>query len=140
MATLEEKVEERKKQAEERQISQKATTIAQKLGSGHPYGTGDRHGTIYTFSDTDLIINHDDYYPDYEGEAIPTIMVNYEWKVVYCKSGREVESYIPGAWEAKLDQFYEQSKLPKTLSKEVSENLKEKFEKQQREKAAKFGL
>ena len=141
VTTLEEKIEERKQQAEERQIAHKATSVAQKSGSKNSSGTGDRGTTytFYTFSRAGLDVHHNDF-PDYKGGVISIIKVGYEGELVYHKEGDDIKSYLPGNWEKLLDHFYEQITTSQQPSQEESEKLKEEFEKKQREKAAKFGL
>ena len=141
-ATLEEKIQERKKQAEERQIAHKATSIAQKVGSKNSSGTGDRPGTTYTFyafSRGDFDVHHDDF-PDYKGGVISIIKIGYEGALVYHKEGDDIKSYLPGTWEKLLDHFYERITTSQQPSQEESEKLIKEFEQKQREKAAKFGL
>lgn len=139
--TLEEKIQERKKQAEERQIAHKATSVAQKIGSKNSSGTGDREKTytFYAFSRGDFDVHHDDF-PDYKGGVISIIKVGYEGELVYHKEGDDIKSYLPGTWEKLLDHFYEQITTLQQPSREESERLKKESEKKQREKAAKFGL
>src|SRR3989344_7131562 len=127
--TLEEKIEERKKDAEGRQIAHKATSVAQKSGSKNSSGTGDRGTTysFYTFSRAGLDVHHNDF-PDYKGGVISIIKVDYKGELVYHKEGKIIESYLPGTWEKQLDLFYEQIKSLQPLSKEESEKLKKEFE------------
>ena len=142
---LEERIEERKQQAEERQIAKKATTVAQKVGVKDLYNNGrDQHGIIYTFFGVPVLISHDDYCPDYEGGAIPTVKVSHEGKLVYHKCANTIESYIPSPWEQQLNRLYEQVLSPSNIfSKEKTEEryrMAEEYRERLREKAAKFGL
>jgi len=139
--TLEEKIEERKKQAQERMISLKAEQVAKRLGQGGEYGTMiyGHSSKQYHFADKDLTIGFKSYNPDNEGPDISTVTITYEGSIVY-HHGSDIESYVPGEWEEQLNTLYTTPKPVPVISPEEKERMKLEFEKQQREKAAKFGL
>ena len=139
--TLEERIEERKKQAEDRMISFKAEQVATRLGQGGAYGGMMYAGSSkkYHFARGELAIGFNSYNPDNEGSDIRTVTITYKGGIVYHHES-VIESYIPGEWEEQLNKLYATPKPVPVISSEEKERMKLEFEKQQREKAAKFGL
>jgi hypothetical protein len=118
--TLDEKIKERKQQAEDREIYSKAELVANERGTvSYPSAPRDHELSVHTFKDeaNDLVIT-DSYevWPNdtYDGETPETysdskLSISYKGKEVFAASGMfefEVEAYSPGEWEQKLDALH----------------------------------
>src|SRR3989344_5942311 len=107
--TLEEQVEERKKQAERREISHKAYMVAKYLGKpseGRIFGTSEPY--VYRFHDThaSIIIVRD--------SRRDVLDITYRLDQVFREEVRII-SYKPGNWERKLNVLYARALENKTL-------------------------
>lgn len=133
MGSLEQKVKDRIKEAEDKNISGKAYTIAKYLG----YGTDEKKYTNLQFENDSFHIKYnfsERYSGDSEyGDVVSSSeSVKYKGQTVFDEEQHEIKSYIPGEWEEKLNKLY--TKAQKNVKKaEEAEMLAEK----QRASAAK---
>ncbi len=112
MATLEQLVETRKKQADKREIFAKSQLVVKVLGvGGEEQRKDDPHCVAYiydwTFNSNGLVIkdhNEEYHYDDGSGGG-GSLTVSFSGKEVY-KYGNGLEIYKPGKWEGQLDVLY----------------------------------
>ena len=142
MATLEEKIAERKKQAEDRNIIGKAQTVAEKLGVPMKLENDDAREAGYRYENQVLEVRslRVHAYPThgFNGRNFTSTYIKYQNQIKFEAEDDVIKSYIPGQWEKQLDNLYE--KLTPLAVDKGGEGMKEEFERQQREKAAKFCL
>jgi len=136
--TLDERIEERKKQARSRNIAEKVRVVAEKLGvpvkfenddakeDGHRYDMG-----LLKLTRLEIIA-----FPTqgFSGRNFVHTYVEFNKKVIFEAENNEINVYIPGNWEQKLDKLYGE------LSVRAEHPAKDYSKMEQREKAAKFGF
>ena len=136
---LEQKIAERKKQTEERKITQKSCIVARTFGSGEPvYGADDGDGKDligrdYHFENAEIHIR-----ADYDGYT----QIFYEKqksqrKLVFQHSHKHTVSYIPGPWEETLENLYKEVLKKEEQIKKQQQNEAHKKELEER---ARWGL
>jgi hypothetical protein len=134
---LDKKIAQRKKQAEDRQISFKARQIARHLGTyGESKGNNSESRRSY-FEDAEFKITcsfEASWDSDGGGGCSSDTIVLYKDKTVF-REGHEIEVYVPGAWEKTLESLH--AKAIKKLHATEKQDKKESHLKAQREKAAK---
>jgi len=142
---LESKIEERKKQAEKKNIYRNAWMIAKYLGERDYYRSEDGgfEQTTHTFSnDNFLIINRYSESHGHDGSmGGGSTRVDYKNKTVYEDAGAGILSYIPGDWEKKLNGLY--GKAVKTMKEkgiEEAEKNKKLAKKEEDKEKAKWGF
>ena len=130
---LEAKIKERKKLAGDKKIVIKADSVAKYVGSLTNSWTGHLNSEkvtetieIYTFSDKNLKIVS-------EGGLTK---IAYKGQDVFKERYTEVEKYIPGAWERKLDDLYKKAEeiCEKRTEEEEQKRNKKKAEKEAEER------
>lgn len=137
--TLEAKIEERKKQAKDRQIHEKARDIAKYLGQG--YETTDERQ--YTFEGSDLLIMDDFKVVHGSDGSMAGFGTNiyYKGEQVYKDGGGQIYSYIPGRWEETFNKLYSKAeKARKKKEKEEKPRLEKERRKKEKKIKAKWGL
>lgn len=136
---LEAKINERRKQAKDRRIREKAAVIAKYLGNGHE--TTDEGE--YTFKGSNFLIK-DNYkvYHDHDGPMAGFgTNIYYKGQQVYDEGGGQIYSYIPGDWEKTLNQLYSKAEKAKgQKEREEKSRLKKGQEKKEEELKTKWGL
>lgn len=141
---LEKKIEERKNEAERKNLGLKSHTIARYLGYGHDNpGCNGREDRYFKFENKNFVITHR-YHCDYGNDGMYGRGGNnvfYKGEQVYHDAIYPVLSYVPGEWEEEFEELYREA------SKAESKNKKEKKEKEMAVKAegikrekAKWGL
>lgn len=142
---LESKIEERKKQAEKRNIYMKACTVARYLGERDYYRSDDGglERTTHIFSNDNFFIK--DEYTESHGHdgsmGGGCARVDYKNKTVYEDAGAGILSYIPGDWEKKLSKLYGKAvKTMKEKEKEEKEKNKKLAKKETDKEKAKWGI
>ena len=142
MSSLEEKIEQRKKQAMGRRIYDKAQTIAQYLGN--PQSFDDRAGTSgtnYVFADAETKLNIKYEEGEFRSESgWKTVVIEYKGNKKFEKTW-DVNCYIPGPWEKTLNQIYRRALIAKVQhEKDQDKNTLLKTKEAEKELAKKFGL
>ncbi|MBI2672706.1 hypothetical protein HYX19_00435 [Candidatus Woesearchaeota archaeon] len=126
---LERKIGERRQEAQNKKIYEKARMIAQVLGWRKRY-IDDESGEIYTYG---FVCN------PFEIKVEGLVTCLYNNKKVF--SGDPIECYIPGEWETKLEELY--LKAVKTKEEQIKESLirkeKQRIE-EEKELRRMFGL
>lgn len=137
--TLEEKIEERKQQAQKRNIIEKAGAVAERVGTpvkrdyaedaterGHCYESG-----LLKVSKLQIIA-----FPthSFSGREFNSVSVVYNGKVRFRSEDSEITSYIPGRWERELNKLYQK------FSVQTKQTEDDYSKREQCEKATKFGL
>lgn len=147
--TLKEQIEARKKQAEDRDIFYKASRVARRLGeqdywAGRDQSDHDQTTTVHVFDDpaSELKIVHSDTEEkDPEAWDSSSVKITYKGKEVFNGSCYGLNSYIPGAWESKLNAL--EAKSEEVLKKEQAAAAKIAAERKQaadKAERAKWGL
>lgn len=137
------RIEERKNQASEKRIKQKAEEIAKYLGLGDEKNEHDGIERHYTYqSGVFFIESYFTYSRNSDGEtAGSSTQVVHRGNIVFEERGGEVHSYVPGRWERAFDAIYSSaitiSKDSTVMEGKKTEALKKKME---REIARKWGL
>jgi len=137
---LKKRIEERKKQAEDRGIEYKAECIVRELGNISHEGDRDSWGIKGTFKIDRIEIanrsgeakyNDPDFHPD-DTFHYSSTTIRYNGGVVFDQPGSGITSYIPGAWEATLDEVYleaSQKRAAKLEKKDEEEKARAAYEK-----------
>ena len=138
--TLEEKIEERKKQAENRNISVKASTIAKYFGFRRTKPDCGDETTVYKFSNENFVINNQ-WTVYREGVVGFGTDISYKEQTVFSMGGGTIYSYVPGDWETELNNLYASAQKAESVVRAVKN---ERQQTEQAEKEAdlrkKFGL
>lgn len=113
MPSLDEQIEERREQAKDGRISEKAAVVARYLGSYDSWDKpGERgHKSIYEVGK--LKIEDSSFFEDGgDGSSAGAgSSITYGGEVVFVVGGSTIRSYIPGPWEGILDELYDRAKL-----------------------------
>jgi len=138
--TLDQQIEERKQQATNRKIFEKANLIVEKLGqrdSKASYGGKDYESIVHVFNDaaSGLEVRHtennryhgyiDSRYDEYNmsgalESSSRSLAISFEGKQVFYRDGYgSISAYIPGTWEKKLDALHDT--VQQTIAKEKAE-------------------
>jgi len=139
--TIEELVEERRKDATERKIAYKAKMIAREIGEYHQ---GLKRGKAFVrrcFRCREFEIDSFTSWPDdrrnggYEFDLI-TVLYRRNYKEVFCQCNGEIETYIPGSdWLGELDELFKRTPTAKQL-----EDPQKQKEKKEADLRRRFGL
>jgi len=136
---LESKINERRKQAKDKRIREKAAVIAKYLGKG--FETTDE--SDYTFKGSNFSIkdNYKVYY-DHDGPMAGFgTNIYYKGQQVYKEGGGQIDSYIPGDWEKILNQLYTKAeKVMEQKEKEKAAQLKKEQKEEEAGIKAEWGL
>ena len=140
--SLDERIAQRKLEAESKDIRGKARTIAQYLGTGGTSTPGQDRHTEYNFSGSGLQILYKDVFEMCSdgGGGYSRLEIVATGNMVY-KGGWNPESYVPGGWEKTLDTLYKKAK--KVQKKQFTKTQRERKEAQAKadaEKRQKWGL
>jgi len=137
MENLEAKIKERKREAIEKKIETKASTIAEFLGDGSKYKIpGDTEGRNFQFHKGKFLIKEHYFLLPERGDE-SEVEVNYLGQVVYqsrkkFEGENEITSYVPGEWEDEFNHLYGKAKriqkgeeaLPEPLTEEETSRVK----------------
>ena len=148
---LEKKVKKRKKDAKKKKLYEKVYCIAKTLGDESDYHQSD--GGVAIFGDTryklgqeELTLTVGDYYSPNIGSYARVFLkggkIFDEFKAskegIKNKYPSEINAYIPGSWEQKLEKLYNNAQEIKARKEEEENNQSEdKFKKYANEN---FGL
>lgn len=143
MPSIDEKIEARKKQAEEKEIDRKASFVARYLGNTEELDTHRKvdRTSIYKRNnfliyDSDGHVNGSDGLMGYSGTKI-----TYKNEVVYNRGGGTLYSYIPGPWEGQLTKLFNKAQpIAEEKNKQDEQNARDEKRREDKEKGAKFGL
>lgn len=139
---LEEKIKQRKEQADEKKIYEKIGEIT-KYGMGYfGYAKKDR------YKDIEIREDQEDTGPSDSGEfpiaGCSELSVIYKGKLVLQfkeTSPPQLISYVPGRWETKINELYKiASKKTKQIEDQQKKEKKTLEQKKERELRKKFGL
>jgi len=113
MPSLDEQIEERREQAKDRRIREKAAVVARHLGSYDSWDKPGENGHKSLYEQDGLRIEDSSFFEDggdgcVTGEGLGII---YRGKVVFVEGGSTICSYIPGPWEGILTKLYNRAKL-----------------------------
>tara|TARA_Y100000034_G_scaffold80093_1_gene96109 strand:+ start:1077 stop:1523 length:447 start_codon:yes stop_codon:yes gene_type:complete len=145
--SLEQKIEARIRQAEDRRIEYRARVIAEGLGSGGSYVMeGGRGEEIkYTYEGNNLVIEDSSFYIEESDGAVAGTGtgIKYNGEEVFKTGGGRMSVYVPGerSWERVLNKLYDEAipALEEKQRKRKKGELKKK-EAEERKEAKKWGL
>ncbi len=105
---LKQQIEERKQEAEKKDIEGRACLIARSLGLGRSLNDGyHTEGDEYTFERDNLFIQTSFGSVGGDGAiAFGGTTIEYQGQVVFKEGGGTLHSYIPGNWEQLLDNLH----------------------------------
>ena len=132
---LETKIEERKKEAEDKKISMKAGIIAKYLGSGGETYDRGMTTTEYNFNNNKFSIN-DVMHVSNDGGGGCGTSVEFNGNVVYRDGGGNVHSFVPGNWEKSFNGLYGRAVQTMNL-KNAKEKVQQRKMKSESEKELK---
>lgn len=108
--TLEEKIEERKKQAKERNIVEKAKVVAEKLGKSVEFENDDAREKGHCYDNEILKVTRlkIDAFPThgFAGRNFMYTFVEYNGETRFEAEDETITRYISGRWEERLDTLY----------------------------------
>ncbi len=102
---LEERIEERKQQARDRNINEKAWTVAKYLGKKGVYE--DQYFGISQYGA--------DTYRSARRNTGTKILYGENCRLVFDETKEDVLAYAPGSWEAKLSELYSRALAKKEI-------------------------
>jgi len=140
---LEKLVEQRKKEAKNKQIGWKLRTIVDTLGHTYTHGSTQTIGStgIYTknttgkYEDKKFSINYEietGESSDGGGGGYYEENIQYNKLQIYSEINCEIQTYIPGTWEEEYNKLYDKACLEENNKKE-KEILRQKNAKQKEE-------
>jgi len=136
--TLEEKIEERKKQASDRNIIGKISAVAEKFGAPVKLENDDAREEGYRYERGSLKVTKLEVTAfgthGFLGRNFVSTSVKYGGEERFYAEDKEIKMYIPGNWEKELNKLY------KGFSAQTENTAEDYSLREQREKAAKFGL
>ncbi|HAU08026.1 MAG: hypothetical protein UW46_C0003G0022 [Candidatus Yanofskybacteria bacterium GW2011_GWF1_44_227] len=142
--SLQAKIARRREQAEDKDISGKASAVARYLGS---HNSLDDHngiwGNRYFFENSDLKITHESGEISGGDGAVGFFSqtIYYKRKLVFDEGGAEVVTYIPGKWEEALDALESKAlQVQKMLAAKNKESSRKKQETEEVKERKKWGL
>jgi hypothetical protein len=125
--TLEEQIKERKQQARDRKIYEKGRLVADKFGKHDEESRGGYDTLRHIFNDAanSLKVHYELCHGDWDYKeggynyTRHSFDIVFNDKLVFRGDGWSANSYIPGAWEKKLDDLY--LKAQQIVAKEQAE-------------------
>ncbi len=98
MVRLEEQIKQREKQAEDRQIGEKAGFVAMYLGKTTETSNHERQSRLSLYRGGDLAIEDDDFFVDGSDGGLGGFgtEISYKGRQVFKTGGGTLYSYIPG--------------------------------------------
>lgn len=155
---LETEVQERKFQAERRKIEYKAIVVAEVLGEL----TGESHTSNKTSKKTELLsqerisLVRNEYHDDVmnitytmnwwsdgvDGAVNGTVEIKYGGREVFSTGIIDIKSYVPGAWERRLNALYRRATpmIGKDFLKLDEQERKRQMKADRKTKRARWGL
>ena len=137
--TLEEKIEERKKEASGKNIFTKGYDVGMYFGSLTNHWEGHLNSDEVTETRDTYEFSKDGLYVRCNTGG--SVEIKYQGLTVFESNHEEIASYVPGKWESALTKLYVQAnKASKEKKLEKEKRKAEQKKEEQRKKAAKFGL
>ena len=138
--TLQRRIEDRKKQAENRELRSKAFKVSKVMGEPHN-GILSGHGYLFESKHISIQFSHGDPSGVRGVVSNSSIKVMYREKLVLADDNLVITIYIPGVWERELTRlFLEASRLEKKRQKKEKETLRILTEVGESNLKARFGL
>lgn len=113
MPSLDEQIEARIEQAEDRKIKEKAAVVARHLGSYDYWDKPGERGYKSIYERGNFRIEDSSFFEDSGDGSVAGAgsSITYRGKVVFVEGGSTICSYIPGPWEGILTKLYKRAKL-----------------------------